>query len=181
MEKFKFKNCEEKRTCRQEETKTQTQENTSTLDRVELKTSVKKLKRDISTQKLCSPLKLSRLGKENKNLKTKVKMMIKTFEENDVRRLLSQEPKPQSLKQVKTIVDTNPNNPSRTARFVIDQLEEPLENRARQLDVSTRMERRDWPRDRAAERNGPIGRTVTGGAEGQPAKLENIVSYDKDF
>ena len=99
--------------------------------------------------------------------------MIKTFEENDVRRHFSQEPRPHSFRQVKSVVVTNPINPSRTtARFVTDQLEVPIEIQARQQDISTRMESGDWPRDRAVEGNGPIAVTVTGGAEKQAAKLE---------
>ena len=98
--------------------------------------------------------------------------MIKTFEENDVRRQLSKEPIPHSLRQVKIVVDTNPINPSRTARFVTDQLEVPIEIRARQQDNFIRAESSDWTSDRAVEGNGPIAGTVTEGAKGQPAKLE---------
>ena len=64
--KFKFENLEEKRKCKQEDTTQNQKKNTSTLDRLEVKTPVKKLKRDISNQKLSSPLKLIKLGKENK-------------------------------------------------------------------------------------------------------------------
>ena len=135
IRKFKFKNREEKRKCRQEDkTEIQAKKSTSMLDSVEFKIPVKKLKSDITTQKLCSPLKLIKLGKENKKLKSKVKMMIQTFEENNVRGQLSKEPIPHSLKQVKTVFDTNPINPSRTAQFLTDQLEVPLETRAKELD-----------------------------------------------